>query len=314
MKKIVVRIITYNQEDVIARAIESILCQKNWGLYRVIISDDCSQDQTWEILKKYQEAYPNLIYIYRNEHNLGIYKNIAKADSYLPCDYDLFCGLAGDDVYCDGYFEAVQKLIEKNNVDTNKAIGVYSDWLSVEPGGKEIIHCQKVVQKGHSLTSLKLRGAISGRSLLMTKTVKDNYAPMIFGQGLALTEGNYDLQPHLIIKKAYYLPQTTTVYYSGLGISTKLGVSNSDYYTTQYKNMWQYYIDHYITTKKDLYFAKYQLCKSDFLISPTLSLYFKMLLFHKRGRLALCQGPIFKEIRLFASLFKYYLKHIKRNG
>ena len=44
-------IITYNQEDVIARTLESLLSQEH--LYEICVSDDCSSDRTWEILNEY---------------------------------------------------------------------------------------------------------------------------------------------------------------------------------------------------------------------------------------------------------------------
>ena len=50
MVKINVLIITYNQEDLIKRAIDSILCQKEYGLNKIVVSDDCSSDNTWNVL------------------------------------------------------------------------------------------------------------------------------------------------------------------------------------------------------------------------------------------------------------------------
>ena len=127
MKKIVIRVVTYNQENVVGRALDSVLRQKDWGLYRIVVSDDCSTDHTWNVLQMYHSKYPELIDIYRNEHNLGMYENIQKADSYVP-SCDLYSGLAGDDEYCDGYFEAIQNFIEQNHIDTTELIGIFSFW------------------------------------------------------------------------------------------------------------------------------------------------------------------------------------------
>ena len=75
MYSINVLILCYKQERIIGRAIESALCQKEWGLKNIIIQDDCSPDGTWEVLQEYARKYPDIVKPYRNEHNLGIYGN-----------------------------------------------------------------------------------------------------------------------------------------------------------------------------------------------------------------------------------------------
>ncbi|ENP0848336.1 glycosyltransferase family 2 protein [Vibrio parahaemolyticus] len=68
---------SYNSANTIIESIESILAQtyKNWEL---IIVDDCSSDNTWDILSEYSNLYEN-IHIYRNEKNEGaaVSRNIA---------------------------------------------------------------------------------------------------------------------------------------------------------------------------------------------------------------------------------------------
>lgn len=309
MKKIVVRIVTYNQEDVIGRALDSVLCQREWGLYRVIVSDDCSKDQTWDVLQRYQRQYPDVVYIYRNEHNYGIYGNVAQSESYLPNDYDLFGGLSGDDVYCNGYFEAVQKLILEKDIDTNGLVGFYSDWKSISPNGEEKLHRQECVQSKYTLLSLKLRGFIASRSIMMTKGVRDLYAPILINKGLALTEGDNDLQPHVIIKEAYYLPLVTSYYYTGIGVSTQLSAKNTAYYTTQHIEMWQYFMDHYIQTKRDMHYAQYELLKAKFYKKPTLGKIVLMLYHYNHGQLPTIRTPFKKKFHLFLSLVKYRFQY-----
>ena len=73
--RISVYVITYNQEDVIQRTMESLLSQKDY-VYEICINDDCSQDRTFEILQEYERQYPNLIKPVQNKHNLGIFANL----------------------------------------------------------------------------------------------------------------------------------------------------------------------------------------------------------------------------------------------
>ena len=55
VNKINVLVVTYNQENVIGRCLESILCQKVFGLNKIIICDDHSTDNNWLIINAYKE-------------------------------------------------------------------------------------------------------------------------------------------------------------------------------------------------------------------------------------------------------------------
>lgn len=62
----------YNAARTIEKTIESILAQ-SYTSFEIIIVDDCSQDDTFELLKKLQ-ADDQRILLYRNEKNLGVAK------------------------------------------------------------------------------------------------------------------------------------------------------------------------------------------------------------------------------------------------
>ena len=95
--KIDVILITYNQEQYIAQAVESILMQRvnDDVQVRVIIADDCSKDKTLEIIKSYEKKslFP-FVYL-AADINLGISKNYQRA--FAACDGDYIAILEGDD-------------------------------------------------------------------------------------------------------------------------------------------------------------------------------------------------------------------------
>ena len=64
-----VYMLTYYHEKYIRQAIESVLSQKTHYNYEIVISDDYSQDGTREILREYQEKYPDIIRVNLNEKN-----------------------------------------------------------------------------------------------------------------------------------------------------------------------------------------------------------------------------------------------------
>ena len=138
-KKISVLIVTYKQADVIGRNIESILQQKEYGLHEIVICDDCSPDNNWEVIQSYVEKYPNIIRAYRNNHNLGIYGNSDKCAS-LHGDADLFCWLEGDDALEPGVFKGVQDFIAKNDIDVTPNVGIFCDYSSIDVNNKKVLH------------------------------------------------------------------------------------------------------------------------------------------------------------------------------
>jgi glycosyltransferase involved in cell wall biosynthesis len=94
-----VAVITYNHEKYIRQALDSILMQNVDFSFEVIIGDDCSTDQTAEIIKKYQQRYPHIIKPTFRSENIGATKNWYY--SFLKCAGKYVAILDGDDFWTD---------------------------------------------------------------------------------------------------------------------------------------------------------------------------------------------------------------------
>ncbi|MGL5416283.1 MAG: glycosyltransferase family 2 protein [Clostridium sp.] len=111
-KNIIVSIccITYNQEKYIDRTIQSFIEQECNFQYEILIHDDASTDSTSNIIRKYEEKYPNLITaIYQKENQYS--KGISTAQivrSMAKGKYIAFC--EGDDYWIDA--KKLQKQVE----------------------------------------------------------------------------------------------------------------------------------------------------------------------------------------------------------
>ena len=70
-------ILTYNHVDIISDAINAALAQ-TYSPLQIIVSDDCSTDATWEVIKNTVSLYtgPHKVEIRRNAVNLGISAHI----------------------------------------------------------------------------------------------------------------------------------------------------------------------------------------------------------------------------------------------
>lgn len=89
-----VTICTYNQEKFIAQAIESVLAQKCDVPFEILVGDDCSTDNTRQIIQSYVDQYPDLVIPVYPSQNLGASKNIvnlaehARGEVLSICDGD----------------------------------------------------------------------------------------------------------------------------------------------------------------------------------------------------------------------------------
>lgn len=106
-------ILTYNQVNTVEESIASALAQ-TYSPLEIIISDDCSSDETWEIINRTVSNYhgPHSIVLNRNEKNMGIAAHCSKVFRQLSRG-EWIIGAAGDDVYmpnrCDDIYDAWKK-------------------------------------------------------------------------------------------------------------------------------------------------------------------------------------------------------------
>jgi len=99
----------YNREDYIAEAIESVVTS-SYENFELIIVDDCSQDSTVEIAKRFEREDAR-IKVYQNEKNLGDYPNRNKAAGYARGKYIKY--LDSDDVMYNHCLEVMVSAMEK---------------------------------------------------------------------------------------------------------------------------------------------------------------------------------------------------------
>jgi glycosyltransferase involved in cell wall biosynthesis len=109
--------IAYNQEKFIADAIEGFLMQEVNFKYEVLLHDDASEDRTADIIRSYEQKYPDLIKpIYQTVNQCSKGKNVfsyncqrAKGKYFAICD--------GDDYWTDPKKLQIQFDCLENNPD-----------------------------------------------------------------------------------------------------------------------------------------------------------------------------------------------------
>lgn len=123
--------ITYNHEKYIAQAIEGVLMQQSDFEIELIIADDCSPDNTTEIVNNFIQNHKNGKWIKYIKHkkNLGLMPNFSWALKKCRGKYIALC--EGDDYWTDySKLEKQVNFLEKNpefSACTHQSEVIYED-------------------------------------------------------------------------------------------------------------------------------------------------------------------------------------------
>lgn len=91
--------ITYNHGKYIASALDSFVRQESDFKFEIVVGEDCSTDNTLDIVMDYERAYPDLIKVVRTGTNIGGRKNLLCTLQQCTGKYIAFC--EGDDYWTD---------------------------------------------------------------------------------------------------------------------------------------------------------------------------------------------------------------------
>lgn len=103
----------YNQNKYIEEAIKGVFSQ-TYSPLEVILSDDCSSDDTFNIMEKLANEYtgPHTIVLNRNENNLGLIRHVNHCSKMASSDI-IIIG-AGDDISLPARAECIYKAFLTN--------------------------------------------------------------------------------------------------------------------------------------------------------------------------------------------------------
>src|SRR5580698_5008907 len=104
---------SYNQERFIREAVEAALAQ-TYSPLEIILSDDCSTDRTFEIMRELAAAYrgPHQVVLNRNPVNFGLGRHLNRMMELVHGEF--FVAAAGDDVSLPARTEMVYQAWERS--------------------------------------------------------------------------------------------------------------------------------------------------------------------------------------------------------
>lgn len=168
---------TYNGEKYIREQIESILNQTYQNI-RLIISDDCSKDNTPEILREYEKK-DNRIELYIQEKNLGVVKNIEFLLSKVKNNYYMLSDQ--DDVWLS---EKIEKSLETlTNKDADLVFGdlevVDQDLKTIYPSFGDFMLLNNKINKYINSPKLNyIYNCVTGCTVLAKKGTIQKIVPL----------------------------------------------------------------------------------------------------------------------------------------
>ena len=145
-------ILAYNQEGLIEEAITAALRQTYQPL-EIIISDDCSSDGTWDVIRKVVSRYfgPHVVKLVRWDRNLGIAEHINRV--WEQCSGEWIVASAGDDT---SHPDRVAKIVEVARA--NSAVALIQTLLNETDSAGKLVYVNHL---GTSATDIASR--LAGR-------------------------------------------------------------------------------------------------------------------------------------------------------
>lgn len=167
-EKISVVVATYNGAQYLSQQIDSIISQ-TLKPFEIIVVDDCSVDETVNILKKYTSLY-SFIKIYHNKENIGACQTFSKALSLVNGEYIALSDQ--DDVWLPNKLEMLLEHIGNN-------ILIHSDAYIVDESLNTITNTfVKGVMNQETFIDYLFANNVNGNTCLFKRNLLDYALPI----------------------------------------------------------------------------------------------------------------------------------------
>lgn len=219
MPKVTVCVVTYNQEKYIAECLQSLVDQETDFKFEIVVSDDCSTDNTRKIVGDFYERYPGLFRVFLHEENMGALKNFKFVHGQAAGKY--VAHMDGDDYALPGKLQA-----QADFLDTHDACNMVFHRMDFIDG-KNYIHSKSVTKK-------ILEYKFYRKDIIEFVAIAANSSKMYRSRLREIDLPEFDLVDYTVnvvqIESgyaAYCSPNSLGVYRRGVGISGSLAVNNS---------------------------------------------------------------------------------------
>ena len=202
--------LAYNQEKYVRRTLDGFVSQKTDFAFEILIHDDASTDKTADIIREYEEKYPDLmrpVYQTENQYSKGVKVGV-ELRRRARGKYIAFC--EGDDYWTDP--EKLQRQV---------------DYMEAHPECSLCVHATRVIDEAGNPTGQEFRpfdhdcdfdanevilsggGMFQTNSMLVRREFMDNYPPFYYHSPV----GDYPLQIYMgMCGKIHYMDRFMSAY------------------------------------------------------------------------------------------------------
>lgn len=215
-------VITYNQCDTLPICLNSILNEEVLP-YEIIIGDDCSTDNTWDLILEFQSRFPSIIKAYRNEINLGVFGNWNKL--MTQASGEIVSLIAGDDFFKPGLLNCLNKEINNHNLNgrEERFILVTNSITLKESGQEELYNNYQL--KNENIFKARIRYGISYREVGISRKLFDDLDPIRNDLGYH-ADWIYIIDQVYKCDDFYFINEAFSVYRLGSGVTSSSKTNN----------------------------------------------------------------------------------------
>lgn len=215
--------LTYNQEQYIAQAIESILMQKTSFNYQLVIGEDFSTDNTRQICEDYQKKYPSKIKLLPTlNKNVGLIANYMRTFKACNGKYIAICD--GDDYWIDDL--KLQKQVDF--LDGNLGFQIVgSNYVKLFMDNRLVENENNRKKLVYDFDDLIFGNIIPSVTVLFRNVPQENSLPKWI---LNFPYGDWPTYLFVLKNggKIHFLEDFTAVYRTDIGISAKIRKKHSE--------------------------------------------------------------------------------------
>jgi glycosyltransferase involved in cell wall biosynthesis len=180
---VAILVAVYNVEKHLEALLSSLLAQ-DYPSIQIHLRDNCSKDRTREILKQWQQRYPEKIHLHFSPTNVGVIGNFAELTEIGNAPYLMYCD--GDDVW---FPSKVSKTLAKmqqleKEYGISMPLLVHTDLQVVDEKLNVIAPSfwkyskLNTHEKCHQLPRLLVQNHVTGCTTMINRALKELAAPI----------------------------------------------------------------------------------------------------------------------------------------
>ena len=176
--------ITYNHEKFIAQCLDSFLMQETNFRYEIIVGEDCSTDDTRNIVESNRQKHPDKFKVITDVKNVGAQNNLIRVLTAARGKYIALCD--GDDFWIDR--QKIQKQVDflENNLSYTMCCAYTR---VINNSGKVVYQAEKLVPREYSYNDLmagkreetRISSAVMRNSSVIGKMFKTDWYLKSYG-------------------------------------------------------------------------------------------------------------------------------------